>query len=524
MLTVLLSGDPGVISVELLAKIRRWHFRDHVPIREIARRTSLSKNTVKAYLRKGDVAPSYERKRMPHKLDPFVEALRSWLKSDTGKPRKEQRTARRYFELLKAEGYDGEYSRVTDFVRDWRHEQEQVRRDVFVPLVFKPGEAMQYDWSTEYAEIGGAVLTLKVAQIKLCFSRYALRVAYLSEAHEMLFDAHWRAFRFFEGIPGRGIYDNMKTAVDKVGKGKARKVNPRFLVMASHYLLEPDFCNRAAGWEKGRVEKAVQDGRRELFVPRPRFDTLEELNVWLEQQCRRLAERTPHPDFKDRTVAQVFAEEKPHLMPLGAPFDAFVEEPVRVSPTCLVSFERNRYSVHATFANRAVSLRAYADRIVVVGDGEIIAQHVRVFGRGQTVYDWQHYVPVLERKPGALRNGAPFADLPAPLKRLQDVLLRRAGGDREMADILGCVPTHGLDDVLVAVELALEGRNPNREHVFNVLARLKQPAAPEVVHTPSALTLVEEPRADVSRYDTLRIVLPILPAVKLLLEVSHATH
>jgi hypothetical protein len=210
-------------------------------------------------------------------------------------------------------------------------------------------------------------------------------------------------------------------------------------------------------------------------------------------------------------------------MPLGEPFDGFIESPVRVSPTCLVHFERNRYSVHSAQANRVVSLRAYADRIKVVAEGEVVAEHVRVFGRGQTLYDWRHYLPVLERKPGALRNGAPFADLPAPLQRLQAVLLRRPGGDREMTDILGCVPTHGLDDVLAVVELALEGRNPSREHVFNLLARLKEPAAPEGVATPDGLTLREEPVANVARYDALRVILPLLPALPILLEVRHAT-
>jgi transposase len=512
--------------VELLAKIRRWYFRDGVKIREIARRTSLSKNTVKKYLRGGVIEPAYAtRPPRAHKLDPYADRLREWLEADAKKSRKERRTARRYHELLQSLGYDGDYSCVTDFVRLWRIEQGKIRNGTFVPLLFAPGEALQFDWSTEYAELGGVLTKLKVAQIKLCYSRMTLRVAYLSEAHEMLFDAHWRGFQFFGGIPRRAIYDNMKTAVTKVGRGKAREVNRRFSVMTSHYLLEADFCNRAAGWEKGRVEKGVQDGRRELFVPRPKFETLELLNAWLRERCEQLAQELAHPDIPGKTVAQVFAEEQPHLMPLGAPFDAFIESPVRVSPTCLVHFERNRYSVHAAFANRVVSLRAYADHIKVVAEGQTIAEHARLFGRSQTVYDWRHYIPVLERKPGALRNGAPFADMPAPLLKLQAILLKRLGGDREMADILGCVPTHGLDDVLVAVELAMEGRNPSRENVFNLLARLKEPRAPDGIVAPQALTLTEEPKADVARYDALRIIVPltpILPALEILAEVRHA--
>jgi transposase len=368
--------------VELLAKIRRWHFRDHVPIREIARRTSLSKNTVKSYLRRDVTVPQYVRKPMPRKLDPFAAALSEWLEADARKPKKERRSSRRYYELLQGLGYDGDYSMVTDFARAWRHDRDKVRRDVYVPLSFAPGEAMQFDWSTETAELGGVVTRLKVAQIKLCHSRMTLRVAYLSEAHEMLFDAHWRAFQFFGGIPHRAIYDNMRTAVDAVGRGKERKVNQRFSVMAGHYLLEPEFCNRAAGWEKGRVEKAVQDGRRELFVPRPCFADLAALNVWLRQRCAELATQIRHPEIRGKTVAEVFADEQTHLLRLGEPFDGFIEHSLPVSPTCLVQFERNRYSVHASQANRVVSLRAYADHLKIVADGVVVAEHARVFGGG----------------------------------------------------------------------------------------------------------------------------------------------
>lgn len=512
--------------MELLAKIRRWHLRDKVPIREIARRTSLSKNTIKKYLRNETLEPVYPARSVTsRKIDPYTSQLAVWLKADAGKPRKERRDARALYEALKLQGFAGDYSRVTAFIRTWREDQGKARRDVYVPLAFAAGEAMQFDWSVETAELGGQVVRLKVAQAKLCHSRLTLRVAYFSEAHEMLFDAHWRAFEFFGGIPRRAIYDNMRTAVDAVGKGKERTVNPRFSTMMGHYLLEPEFCNRAAGWEKGRVEKAVQDGRRKLFVPRPCFEDLAQLNAWLRQRCRELAEEMRHPEVPGQTVAEVFAQEQPHLLALGTPFDAFIEHPLRVSPTSLVTFERNRYSVHAAYANRVVSLRAYADTLKVVAEGHTIAEHARAFGRGQTFYDWRHYVPVLQRKPGALRNGAPFADLPAPLLRMQELLLRRPGGDREMADILGCVPRYGLDDVLVAVELALEGKNPSREHVLNVLARLKEPKPPEQVDAPQDLALSEEPKADVSRYDTLRMVMPLaplLPALQVLAEVRHA--
>jgi hypothetical protein len=232
--------------------------------------------------------------------------------------------------------------------------------------------------------------------------------------HEMLFDALAQAFRVLRGVPQRGIFDNMKTAVDNIGTGKARQVNARFAAMASHYLFETDFCNLASGWEKGQVEKNVQDARRRLWQPLPSFPDLAALNAWLEARCIEQWRQIQHGALPG-TIADVHAAEVASLMPLGRPFDGFVEHTKRVSPTCLVHFERNRYSVPASFANRPVSMRVYPERIVVAAEGQILCEHARIIDRshhlpGRTVYDWRHYLAVIQRKPGALRNGAPFVD------------------------------------------------------------------------------------------------------------------
>ncbi len=231
---------------------------------------------------------------------------------------------------------------------------------------------------------------LQVAQVKLAYSRAFILRAYLLQTHEMLFDAHYHAFRVLGGIPQRGIYDNMKTAVDRVGKGKARDINPRFQAMASHYLFEAEFCNRAAGWEKGQVEKTVQDSRPRLWQQAPEFKSLADVNAWLEQICLVLWQEIRHPDLPV-SVAEAWAEERPLLMPVPSAFDGFVEQTKRVSPTCLIHFECNRYSVPASFANRPVSLRVYPDQLVVAAEGKVIAEHARIIQRqhkaGKTVYD-----------------------------------------------------------------------------------------------------------------------------------------
>src|SRR5690606_30572840 len=170
------------------------------------------------------------------------------------------------------------------------------------------------------------------------------------------------------GIPERGIYDNMKTAVDKVRRGKARLVNKRFQAMVSHYLFEAEFCNPAAGWEKGQIEKNVQDARSRVWHDVPDIKSLSALNDWLEQRCQALWKTTRHPDLKQLSVYDCWQDELPCLMETPRAFDGFVEYSKRVSSTCLITFDRNRYSVPASFANRVISLRVYAERLVIVAE------------------------------------------------------------------------------------------------------------------------------------------------------------
>ena len=498
-----------MIQVGMLAKIRRMHFRDGLSIHEIVRRTGLSRNTVRYWLRKpGMVEPKYPKRISPSKLDGYQDTLAGWLKTDLHRNKRERRTVKMMYEDLRRAGYGGSYSRVAAFARRWRKEQgESGTGQAYVPLKFPLGEAFQFDWSTEYAFVGGLKRRIELAHLKLCASRAFWLVAYYSQAHEMLFDAHARSFAALGGVPRRGIYDNMKTAVDKVLPGKQRMVNARFEAMTGHYLFEAEFCNVASGWEKGIVEKNVQDRRRQIWrqANEARWADLETLNGWLAEQCRQ-AWQAPHPEWPELSIADVLQDEQTRLMPNPRPFDGYIEFPARVSSTGLIHLQRNRYSVPTEHAHQVVSVRLYPASIEVVAEGMKVATHARSFEREQTFYDWQHYIGLIGRKPGALRNGAPFETMPEALKRLQALLLRRPGGDRVMAQVLAAVPLHGLEAVLVAVELALEAGRPSAEHVLNVLARLKAPAAPAgaagAVQT--TLRLREEPKANVTRYDGLR--------------------
>jgi transposase len=274
----------------MMGKIRRMYFRDQLSVSEIARRTSLARNTIKKWSRaaRGE-EPRYRRGTKPGKLTAFEAQLIQALEVDAHRPKRERRTALALKAQIAEQGYSGGYTQVADFVRRWRlGSGKGAAGRAFVPLKFELGEAFQFDWSEEALVVGGIYRRLQVAHLKLCASRAFWLVAYPSQGHEMLFDAHTRAFAALGGVLRRGIYDNMKTAVDRVQKGKGRVVNARFASLCSHYLFDADFCNVASGWEKGVVEKNVQDSRRRIWqeAAERRFGSLVELNAWLEQRCR----------------------------------------------------------------------------------------------------------------------------------------------------------------------------------------------------------------------------------------------
>ena len=475
-----------MITMEILGRIKRLYFRDKKSLHEIAKLTGLSRNTIRKWVRepKAEDALKYVRQDMPSKLAVYRPEIEQALKADSHRTKQNRRTARALLTQIQARGYTGGYSQLTAFVREWRGKEGKALK-AFVPLLFELGEAFQFDWSDEGLVVGGIYYKLQVAHLKLCASRAFWLVAYPSQGHEMLFDAHTRSFAALGGIPRRGIYDNMKTAVDKVKKGKGRVVNARFNAMCAHYLFDSDFCNVASGWEKGVVEKNVQDSRRRIWLDAQKIQwgSFAQLNTWLGERCRTLWGDLRHPQFKEFSILEMLEQERAQMMPMPIAFDGYVEKPARVSSTCLVAVARNRYSVPCELVGQKVSTRLYPNRVdVAIGDA-IVAIHERLSDAARVNYDWQHYIELVQRKPGALRNGAPFADMPVPLQRLRQGLLRRTGGDKVMAQVLACVPTAGLEAVLVAVELVVESGALSIEHVLNVLARLNAKPQPDCVET-----------------------------------------
>ena len=463
---------------------------------------------------------------MRHKLAGFQDRLRTLYKHDLSLPRREQRTAVRYYEQLLKEGYTGSYSPVCRFIKGLKADGSQLSQ-AFIPLHFKAGDALQFDWSQEHVVLGGVDHKIKVAHFRLCHSRKPFVVAYPSEPQEMVLDAFVHALAFYDGVPRRVIIDNPKTpgsclvqspkaVVTYVSRSKDRVFHPRFLALMNHYVMEPVACTPASGWEKGQVENQVGDLRRQLFTPKLCFDDLESLNAWLFLRCNALGSRA-HPEQKDQTIDEVFASERAELRPLGHGFDGYVEKAVRARSTCLVQYDSNRYSVPARYAGCHVSLRAYANKIVVVADQQIIAEHKRRFTKNISYFEPWHYVPLLLRKPGALRNGAPFIEwqLPAAMNKIKACYMDTKGGDRDFVELLmplSAMQTSpadneprntGIETVEIACDLAVEQNTLRLPAITNLINQLVEPVIDPLPQSHCYPQLQVMPEADCKRYEQL---------------------
>lgn len=215
-----------MLIVETIAKIRRLHFTEGKGIKTICRDLKLSKKVVRKVIRTGITEFTYTRTVQPRpKLGAWLEELSRLLAINAARGRRERLTLIQIYEELRGLGYEGGYDAVRRYASVWARTQSSGASSAFVPLSFAPGEAYQFDWSHEVVLIDGATTTIKVAHVRLCHSRMFFVRAYPRETQEMVFDAHDRAFAFFKGTCTRGIYDNMKTAVETIFVGKERLYN-----------------------------------------------------------------------------------------------------------------------------------------------------------------------------------------------------------------------------------------------------------------------------------------------------------
>jgi transposase len=495
--------------------IRRLHLVQGWSERRIARELGFARETVRKYLREeSDTVPRYRlsKPRAKPVIDAVLPLIRQWLADDLQQPRKQRRTAQQIWQQLREDhGFRGAESTVRKVVHELKGEQ----RPVFVPLAFDPGEQAEVDWGTAQVILDGVVTTAHLFCARLRYSGMPFVMAFPHEQQEAFFEGHRQAFEHWGGVPKRVVYDNLTTAVQQVLAGHGRIEQEAFVCLRMHYLYEAVFCNVASGHEKGSVESLVGTIRRRYLAPMPAVGSWAELNAYLWACCQREAQETRagHPT----SVEERWAEERAQLLPLPPrPFETARRVVVTASKTAEVRFATNRYSVPVAYAYQPLVLKADVQTVRIYHQTTLIAEHARSYGRHQTISDWRHYLPLLERKPGAvpfaaaLRNG----ELAPVFETFREGLCaRQADGNRAFVAVLALCLQHPVALVTRAVTEAVARGAYQVAAVEQLLATWLTPAPPvaplDPARYPKYATLQLAP-VSLAAYDRL---LPAVPVV-----------
>lgn len=502
-----------MVTMQEWEQIRRAYHIEGKTISEIMAETGRTYRTVVRQI-DSDSPPTYERKQpyKARKLGAYKERIKELLGENKRLPRKQRWTAKRICEQITEEGYTGAESTVRHYVGQVRKLTKKPK--LYLPLEFEPGQDAQVDWGEADVIYQGKQRTVQVFYMTLCYSRRTFMMAFPSQKQEAFFVGHQAAFNFFGGVPQRISYDNLKTAVYEVLKGKQRIEQKAFLHFRGHYLFESHYCTPGAGNEKGIVEGWVGYGRRNFMVPLPVVDSFEELNAHLLASC--LAEDSRTVTGQPRPIGEMWQEEVCKLRPLPTrPFESCRRVDVTVNKYSQVVLETNRYSVPCDKALPQVvaKLSPLTVKIYRPDEADPIAVHPRSYDKEQEIIDPLHYLPLLVQRPGAFEHAKPLRQWRAGWPPIYEQLLTHlrdkwpdGRGMREFMHVLYLHRDHTAQAISEAIEWALAH---NCAHADGVRLWLTQLTLPDPNHV--TLDLRDHPRlqqvgqqkVDATRYNQL---------------------
>lgn len=457
--------------------------------RAVARELGLSRVTVRKYLEQAaptrrDVTP--RGRPVWDLVGPRVAQVLAASAQWTGG--KQRLTATRLHGLLRAEGYDVGVTLVRAAVAEWKRQ----RREVFVPLTYRPGELAEVDFFEVLIDVGGQRGKAWLFLLRLMYSGRDFGWIYERQDQVSFLDGHVRAFMHLGGIPARLAYDNLRPAVTRILVGGERTLTPRFAALASHYLFEPCFCRPGVGHDKGGVEARGKAIRTQLLVPIPTGPTLDAINAALLVQLD--ARRDTRRDRTGGTIGERFAEEQRVLRPLDVAFVAEAATLATITPRALARVAGAYYSVPCRWAGLDLTAWIGATTVTVVGpDGRRITHPRKRFG--ERAIDYRHYLPTLAQKPQAVRQVLPelLRDLGPPFPAVWQHLQMHHGpreAARLLAKILGQLETQDAATVIAALEAGLASGTPllltgPRRHGGAALSADVLPAALRDLDVPS---------------------------------------
>lgn len=393
------------IDLSIYEEIRYYSRQGEKGKKAVAKMLGVSINTVRKYW-DGDNVP-WERKEGSGKTSPVVtedviQFIKNCLESDKNAPRKQRHTARRIYDRLVNEmNFSGGESTIRNIVADIKKSNPKA----FIPLSFDPGEAMQVDWGEATVSIGGTKQKINIWCMRECHSSAVYVEAFYRQNEESFLEGMRNGFEYFEGVPQKVIFDNARVAVAE-GFGKNAKETERYRQMSAHYVFKPTFCNVAEGHEKGLVENLVGLCRRNVLVPPPEVDSVEELNKILLKYCDdyKLHKIRDKPD----TVGVMFEESKHRFASLPPyRYDTAKIQSVKVNNFSLAKVDYNKYSVPFQYAGKSITVKSYGCKIEFLASNKIIASYERDFGRNSVHYRLEHYLELIQRNPRSVYNAAP---------------------------------------------------------------------------------------------------------------------
>lgn len=470
-----------MITVERKEQIRRAFYLEGKSIHQIQRETGCHRQTIRKALGDG-LVPEYtaQAPRPCPVLDPVKAIIDRWLEEDQERPAKQRHTAKRIHDRLTTEyGFQGAESTVRRYVGLYR---QRLGTQVFIPLSYAPGQIAQVDFGQVQVDIANERRTVQLFCLRLGYSKQPFVMALPTQAQEAFFEGHVQAFAFLGGVPHTLVYDNLKVAVRKVLEGRNREEQAAFVAFRSHYLFQSQFCTPQEGHEKGLVEGLVGYARRNWLVPIPAFNTWEELNGYLWFKCR--AEGPRRLRGMGQTIGEALAEEQATLLPLPShPYRCCTLRPTRANGFGLVTFQTNRYSVPADHAHEALWLHIYVDRVEIGNGQQILAVHPRCYQHEQDILNPLHYLPLLERRPGAWEQAKPIQEWQQRWPAIYDdylAALRQQGSmsqaTREFVRILRLHESHPEALIAQALEQALAGHCYRADGVKQIVLRLSEQA------------------------------------------------
>ena len=463
--------ERGVYTgMEWWAKIRLEVLREERKKREVLRREGIHWETLKKILKYPE-PPGYQMKeaRPKPKIGSYLERIAQIIEEDKTVPKKQRHTAKRIYERIREMGYEGKYTQVKEAVR----ELLRVTQEVFMPLIHRAGEA-QVDFGYALVKISGVLRKVGFFVMVLPYSDAFFIMAFERECTESHWLGHVQAFESFGGVPNRISYDNSKVLVSKIIGSRNRILTDGFLKLQSHYLFREHFCRVRRANEKGVVEGVVKFARLNFFVPVPQVRDLNELNSKLAQMCREDLKR--HLRGKVGTKAERLQEDQAAFLPLPVvAFDACRKQPTRANSLSLVRFDDNDYSVPVSYAHHEILVKGYVDRVVLCHLDRVVAEHLRSWGKEGIFFDYHHYLPLLEQKPGSIDHARPLMDLNLPdcfdtlRRRLQGEETKEGEGLREFIRILRLLEDYPMVKLREAVEKALLIQAHSRDAVLQFL-------------------------------------------------------